>query len=157
MAALQTFTLAIWFRTTTPGGKLIGFGNAATGASTSYDRHLYLTDDGAVVFGIFPGVVKTIQSAAGYADGEWHQAVATLSSAGMHLYVDGALVADDPDVTGAQVDYDGYWRIGFDNLAGWTSAPVNQHYTGDLRFAQVFSEELSAADIAHVYSIGRAR
>ena len=33
------------------GGKIIGFGNAATGLSSSYDRHVYMQNDGKVVFG----------------------------------------------------------------------------------------------------------
>ncbi|WP_240148443.1 LamG domain-containing protein [Diaminobutyricibacter tongyongensis] len=152
MPALHTFTIAIWFRTSTPGGKLIGYGDAATGASSSYDRHLYLTDDGELVFGVFPSKVKTIQSPASYTDGNWHHAVATLSGSGMRLYVDGSEVAADPSVTRAQADYLGYWRIGYDNLDKWgPTTPGNHHFAGDLRYAQVYPEDLGAADIARLY------
>ncbi len=153
--ALQTFTIAIWFRTSTPGGKLIGYGDAATGASTSYDRHLYLTDQGELVFGVFAGEVRTIQSPAAYTDGNWHHAVATLSNNGMRLYVDGSQVGVDASVTSAQPDYAGYWRIGYDTLEKWgPTTPGNHYYTGDLRCAQIYSEDLGAADIAQLYQTG---
>ncbi len=36
----------LWFKTaTTAGGKLIGFGDAKSGLSNNYDRHLYMDDD----------------------------------------------------------------------------------------------------------------
>ncbi len=39
------FTISIWFRTSSvTGGKLIGFGNAQTGSSGQYDRHLYMNN-----------------------------------------------------------------------------------------------------------------
>ena len=42
----------LWFKTTTTtGGKLIGFGSAATGNSGSYDRHVYMLNNGQLSFG----------------------------------------------------------------------------------------------------------
>lgn len=101
------FTAIIWFKTTTAGGRLIGFGNAQTGTSTSYDRHLYLSNTGQVVFGVFNGAVSTAVSPATYLDGRWHQAAATLSTAGMALYLDGVPVASNTGTTTAQ-NYTGY-------------------------------------------------
>ena len=43
----QVFTVEAWFRTTTTtGGKIVGFGNATAGDSGSYDRHIYMQNDG---------------------------------------------------------------------------------------------------------------
>lgn len=42
-ASPTTFSIEAWFKTTTGGGRLVGFGNASTGTSTRYDRHVYLT------------------------------------------------------------------------------------------------------------------
>ncbi|MCU1572618.1 MAG: domain containing protein, partial [Micrococcaceae bacterium] len=37
------YTEELWFKTTTTnGGKLIGFGNASSGLSSGYDRHVYM-------------------------------------------------------------------------------------------------------------------
>ncbi len=41
-----------WFKTTTTrGGKIIGFGSNQTGTSSSYDRHVYMQNNGQLVFG----------------------------------------------------------------------------------------------------------
>lgn len=149
----QTFSLEIWFRTTVGGGKLIGLGNLATGPSSSYDRHLYLTDSGKLTFGVYPGAVRTITSPASYLDGAWHDAVATLGPStdpnpGMRLYVDGALVASDPTTTSAEAN-SGYWRIGYDNLAGWgPTQPTNFHFTGSLAFASTYTYVLTPAQVS---------
>ena len=43
----------VWLKTGA-NGRLLGFGNASTGASTSLDRNLYLTNSGTLVFGCAP-------------------------------------------------------------------------------------------------------
>ena len=53
-----------WFKTTTTaGGKIIGFGNRSTGNSTSYDRHLYMSNTGRLYFGVNPDA-RTISTTA---------------------------------------------------------------------------------------------
>ncbi|GAA1829324.1 LamG-like jellyroll fold domain-containing protein [Microlunatus capsulatus] len=154
-AAPNTFTVGIWFRTTTArGGKLIGLGNAQTGASGIYDRHLYLTDAGRVVFGVYNGAVRTVTSPAAYRDGGWHQAVATLSSAGMRLYLDGELVASDTATTTAEAVSGGYLRIGFDNLDGWPSTPTSRYFAGTLDEATFSTTALTAAQVAAQHEAG---
>jgi len=149
------FTVEVWFNTTTTtGGKLIGFGNAQTGTSNTYDRHVYLTNSGQVVFGVYPNAVRTVTSPSFYNDGAWHHAVATLSTAGMALYVDGTLVASDPAVTTAQA-YAGFWRIGFDNLNGWTSQPSSSYFAGSLAYAAVYTTALTATQVKSHYVAGR--
>lgn len=79
----NVFTVGIWFRTTTTrGGKLIGLGNLATGSSTNYDRHISMSNAGLLYFGVYPNAVRTVNGWTAYNDGQWHQAVATLSGAG---------------------------------------------------------------------------
>ncbi len=87
------YSLEAWFKTTTTsGGKIIGFGDVQTGISTNYDRHVYMQNDGRLVFGAWTGVANTITSASAYNDNAWHHVVATQSGNGMKLYVDGELV-----------------------------------------------------------------
>jgi signal peptidase I len=154
----STFTLEAWFRTTTGGGKLVGFGNQRTASSTTYDRHLFLTDNGAVVFGVHSGTAREVVSPSSYTDGRWHHVVATLGAVsptnGMRLYVDGTLVASRTDTTSAQT-YSGYWRIGFDNLASWSSAPDNPYFTGDLDEVAIYPTTLTAARVAAHYNARR--
>jgi Concanavalin A-like lectin/glucanases superfamily len=155
----QIFSIEIWFKTTTGGGKLIGLGTAKTGASGQYDRHMFLSNSGTLTFGVYPNAVKTVTSTATYLDGKWHDAIATLAPStdadpGMRLYVDGALVASDPTTTGAEDDT-GYWRIGYDNLAGWgANTPTNYFFTGSLAFASTYTYALTPAQVAAHYRAG---
>ena len=143
----NTFSIEIWFRTTIAGGKLIGFGNLLTGPSTNYDRHLYIDTGGLLVFGVYPNAVKTISSTTTVADGRWHHAIGTLSAAGQMLYLDGQLVATNTGVTTAQT-FTGYWRIGYDNLTGWTNAPTNAFFTGSLAWAATYPYALTGPQVA---------
>ena len=148
------FTQEIWFKTTTTsGGDLLGFANTQLGVSTSSDRQLYLTNGGRVVFGMSSGTIKTISSPKTYNDGSWHLADAVLSSAGEQLYLDGQLVASDATVTAAQ-NYLGYWRIGQNNLTGWTNAPTSSYLAATIDDAAVYTSALTAGQIAGHYTAG---
>jgi hypothetical protein len=152
----QTFTVEIWFRTTVAAGKLIGFGVSKTGASSQYDRHLYIASTGAVVFGVYSsGAHALVSPGTNYADGAWHSAVGTLSSAGTVLYIDGKQVAADPASTVAE-NYTGYWRVGYDTVGGsWPSAPPTGWFKGRLRYAAVYSTALTATQVKAHDAAGR--
>ncbi|BDZ51956.1 hypothetical protein GCM10025867_41970 [Frondihabitans sucicola] len=151
----QTFSEEVWFKTSTASGRLIGFGNALTGASSTYDRHIYLNTAGQLVFGTYNGTYKTISSTASYTDNAWHQVVATFSSStGMTLYVDGAQVAVNASYNLAQTNT-GYWRIGYDSITAWTGSGSNPYFTGSMRFASVYSTVLTAAQVQQHYNAGR--
>jgi PKD repeat protein len=144
-----TYSLELWFNTTTTnGGKLIGFGNAQSGLSSNYDRHVYMQNNGQLVFGTWTGSENTITSPLSYNDGQWHYMVATQGPDGMSLYVDGNLVGTNPQ-TSAQA-YSGYWRIGGDNTWGSNSP----YFTGSLDEVAVYDSELTPAEIAQHYQLG---
>lgn len=145
----DTFTVETWIKTSTNrGGRLVGFGSSRTGASTTADRHLYLTNSGAVVFGVIDGSVKrTVASGSGLNDGSWHLVAATLSSSGMRLYVDGELAASNGDVDSAAATT-GYWRVGYDRLAGWASAPQSDYFSGQVDNVVVYNTALSPGQLA---------
>ncbi|MDQ1608973.1 MAG: hypothetical protein QOE16_1705, partial [Microbacteriaceae bacterium] len=147
----DTFTTETWIRTTTTtGGKIIGFGSSNTGTSNSYDRHVYMDNAGKIWFGVYPGSVKTVNSAASYNDGQWHQIVASLGSNGMRLYVDGKRVGSRTDVTSGQ-QYSGYWRVGGDNLSSWTSKPTSNFFKGDIGQVAIYPTVLGPTTIANHY------
>ena len=153
--APKQFTTELWFRTTTTaGGKLIGYGNASSGSSGNYDRHVYMRNDGRLVFGVYPGGVQTVESSASFNDGVWHHVAASQSAAGMALYVDGELVGSNPSVTSAQ-DYAGYWRIGSDNLGGWPSSPSSSSFAGSIDEVAVYDFALSSSQLRNHYAIGK--
>lgn len=147
-----------WFRTSTGGGKLVGFGTqrAAASGSGNMDRHLYLSDTGVLYFGVHRTTRTVVSSGtATYLDDRWHHAVGTLGSTGTRLYVDGAQVAANAGATGAGATYNGYWRIGYDTLTGWTAAPTNPWFTGSLDEVAVYPRAITAAEVTEHYNEAR--
>ncbi|WP_231486516.1 PKD domain-containing protein [Candidatus Blastococcus massiliensis] len=145
----QTFTVEAWFQTTTTsGGKILGFGSSATGNSSNYDRHVYMNAAGRLNFGVYPGAERVVTSPDAYNDGQWHHVAASLSPAGMALYVDGVLVGSRTDTTSAQV-YNGYWRVGGDT--SWSGAA---YFAGRIDEVAVYPTALSADRVANHYSVG---
>lgn len=152
-AGPQQFTVEAWFKTnSTRGGKIIGFGSSASGNSSSYDRHIYLRNNGQVTFGVYPGAVKTVTSPNSYNNNQWHQVVGTLSAtSGMALYVDGQKVASDATVTTAQA-YNGYWRVGGDALSSWPSVPSSTYVSGTIDEVSIYNSPLSDLQISQHYA-----
>jgi trimeric autotransporter adhesin len=83
-------------------------------------------------------------------DGAWHQAVATLGSDGMMLYLDGKRVASRTDTTNGQA-YSGYWRLGGDR--GWDNT---SNFAGDIDEFSVYPSVLTPQQVnAHWRASGR--
>ena len=151
--ASDTFTAEAWFKTTsTSGGKILGFGNNPSGNSNNYDRHVYMSNDGRLTFGVHPGGVRVVSTADAYNNGDWHHVVATLSSGGMQLYVDGLLEGFDPGTTAGQGGFTGYWRVGGDNLGGWPNGPTSHYLAGTIDDVAIYPTALSSAKIRDHYT-----
>lgn len=152
----NTFSIETWFKTTsTKGGKIMGFGNDPAQTSTHYDKHIYMTASGQVIFGVYTGTTQTITAGGTYNDGAWHHVVASEGADGIKLYVDGTLGASNAGVTTSE-DYSGYWRVGQDNLSGWPSAPADANFIGSIDETAVYPTVLSAAQVADHYALGTA-
>ncbi len=150
------FAAEAWIKTTTTrGGKIFGYGSSQTGSSGTNDRNVYMRNDGKITFGVYPGSTKTITTSASYNDGQWHHIVGTLSANGLILYVDGVAVASDPSVVSAQDNYNGYWRVGYDNLSGWPSAPSSSSFSGGIDEFAVYPSALTASQVAAHYAAGK--
>ena len=146
-----TFSIEVWFKTTTTaGGMIAGFGSAVTGASGNYDRHIYMNNAGQIYFGVSSN--QTVHTTVNYNNGSWHQVVATIGPAGTMLYVDGALAASSASLTASSQTYSGSWRVGYDSLGGWTSAPSSNYFAGSLAEASFYGTQLSAARVAAHYA-----
>jgi len=152
----SSYSTELWFKTgTTNGGKLVGFGNAQTGMSGSYDKQVYLTNDGRLVFGVYNNGFDTVYSPAGFNDNQWHQVVATQGSAGMALYVDDHLVGSNG--ASANQGYSGYWRVGGDNLNAWPDQPSSAYFAGTIDEVAIYDSVLSAGQVdAHYTASGRS-
>lgn len=160
VAPSNTFSVEIWFRTTsTRGGQLIGFGSSASGVSAVADRRIWMTSGGVLLFSIRQNnSVRTISAPGTYNDGAWHHAVATLSSTGMRLYVNGVLQASNNRTTAYHYNpYGsvGYWRIGGDTTVGMSSA-IDTTLASSIDNAAVYSTTaLSDAAVATHFAAGR--
>lgn len=150
------FTLEFWFQVANgygSGGYLMGFGDASSGSSTNLDRLVYMNNSGQLTFGVNPGTRKTVTTTASYNDGSWHHVAASLGAAGLLLYVDGIQEGKDASTTTAG-SYSGYWRMGYDNLSGWASAPSSNYINGSIDEARVYSRQLSDKEVTGDYTAG---
>ena len=163
ITAPSTFSTEAWIRTDTlQGGKIMGFGNgqprrngSSIGYSSVYDRHVYMTNAGKLIFGTWSGgAARTVTTAASYNDNAWHHVVATQGAGGMALYVDGVLVGSNT-VAANQASI-GSWRIGGDSLtASWPDVPSSRQFKGSIDEFAVYPAPLTAAQVAAHNRLGR--
>ncbi|MFB7462128.1 DNRLRE domain-containing protein [Streptomyces sp. NPDC056224] len=151
----STYTIETWFKTnTTRGGKLVGFGNNQSRGSNQYDKHIYMTNDGRLVYGVYTGATRTVITSAAYNDDTWHHVVATQGPGGMTLYVDGAQKGTLNVTT--HENFSGYWHAGGDSLGGWPDRPTSEYWAGRLDETAVYPTVLSAAQVQHHYALATA-
>ncbi len=152
----QTFSIEAWFKTSSGynrGGKVVGFGSSQTGTSSHYDRQVYMTNSGNLIFGVWDGFAATVSSPGQYNDGNWHHVVATLDPTnGMALYVDGGLVdshaVDGSGNYGQAEHYNGYWRVGTDSLSSWPSSPTSSSFQGSIDDVAIYGQALTSTRVA---------
>jgi hypothetical protein len=143
----SAYSMELWFRgNTNDGGRLIGHGSSSSGTSGSYDRHVYMTNSGQLIFGVYAGSTVTIKSPASYNDGHWHHLVATQDGAGMRLYVDGAQVASNGETRGQS--YTAYLRVGADSLSGWPEKPSSNGFGGIVDEVAYYQHALTPQQVA---------
>ncbi|AGL17250.1 LamG-like jellyroll fold domain-containing protein [Actinoplanes sp. N902-109] len=149
-----------WFRTTsTRGGLITGYAASQTGTSAFSDRTLFMTSDGRVSFQTSTNVLiglgygTYITTTAKYNDGQWHHVVATQSSAGMALYLDGVLFQSNTE--GGSYVAGGYWRIGYmSDLSTKTNGPASSFFGGSLSNVAFYNTLLSAGQVMDHYIAG---
>ncbi|MEO6503361.1 MAG: LamG domain-containing protein [Jatrophihabitantaceae bacterium] len=153
-----TFSIEAWFKTTsTKGGRIFGFGNQQGGLdlygnpvpSRQYDKHIYLANDGRLVFGVHAGRAITLTTPGRYNNGAWHHVVGAQGPLGMTLYVDGRKIAQNTQAANAQ--YYGYWRMGGDNLTGWPLQPTSRFLAGTLDEVAVYNRVLTLTSVQRHY------
>ncbi|WP_319753928.1 LamG domain-containing protein [Streptomyces sp. AK02-04a] len=147
-----TFSIETWFKTTTTsGGKLVGFGDRQERPSVLYDDHIYMTNDGSLVFGVVNN--PTLASGPGFNNGKWHHVVATQGPAGMRLYLDGKLRAGNKAAP-SHLNYTGYWHVGGDTVANWLAAPSSPYFNGQIDETAIYPSVLSPAQVAQHHNLG---
>ncbi|WP_424211698.1 DUF7594 domain-containing protein [Streptomyces sp. BI20] len=153
----SSYTLETWFKTNTSrGGKLIGFGNNTTNTSGSYDKQIYMTNTGRLIFGVYNGSTRTISTGLfdTFNDNKWHHVVATQGPNGMALYVDGQNKGTN-NITTHQA-YSGFWHVGGDNLASWPNRPTSNFFAGQLDETAVYPKALTQAQAKAHYDLAKA-
>ncbi|MBU6402912.1 MAG: hypothetical protein KGS61_21540, partial [Verrucomicrobia bacterium] len=119
------------------GGQLIAFGDGRNGLNNLSDRYIEFNGTtGIIDFYVYPGFRVYLAAQNIVTDDRWHSAVATLSPAGMNLYLDGSKVATKPSVTSAYA-YSGYWQIG-SSIA-------------DIDDVRIYSRALSDSEVAALF------
>jgi len=108
-----------------------------------------MTSTGQLEFGVYNGATSAIESPGAYNDGQWHFLVAAQGSDGMHLYLDGKLVASG--ATSTAQSYLGYWSLGGVVNSGWPNRPSGA-FSGSISDAALFTNELTAAQIQAEYA-----
>lgn len=152
-AGPQTFSVESWIKTTTTsGGRIVGFGNSQADQSGNYDRHIFMQNDGKVVFGVWTGSATTVTSGAALNDGKWHHLVATMIPGRSELFVDG--VSQGTNTPTVAQGYDGYWRVGADNLNGWPNQPTSRAMVGSIDEVAIYPVQLSSSDVQWHYNLG---
>jgi signal peptidase I len=151
-----TFSLELWFRTTTTkGGKLIGFESTRNATSSTYDRHVFMSNDGRLVYGGWSSLLtQRLTSPNAYNDGAWHHLVVTakptLLAQSSVMYVDGSAVA--AGATTYTSSYTGYWRVGYGALGTGSGYPTSAGFAGSIDDVAIYPTQLSAARVAAHYT-----
>lgn len=144
---------SVWIKTTSPSGRVLGFGDTPWMTSGHRDRHIYLGNGGRVYFGMWSAGAKAVSSVGAYNDDQWHHVVATVSGSTATLYVDGKRVGQRDDISAPEV-YVGQWRLGGDRMSGWPAAGTTD-YAGAVDQVAIFPTALSDAQVAAQYALAR--
>ncbi len=151
--APNVFSFVMWFKTsTTNGGKIIGYGDGII-SSSNYDRHIYMTNNGNILFGVYDGNVTTLSSSLTYNDNNWHMVAASMGPSGMLLSIDGSDVSTNSVTTGQ--NYTGYLHIGYDNIGSWPNQPSSNYFGGSIAEVAVsVTQALTLSQMQQLFGIG---
>ncbi len=157
-AGTKAFSLAVWFKTSTTGRKILAFESSPNKTvSGGYDRMLWVGGDGKLYFGTYSNNV--IKSSERVDDNNWQYAVATFSGSESKLYLNGTEVATDP--SGAASTFIGYWRVGGYQAAGaWGNVENGSlqsgYFTGSIGQVSIYESRLTSDQVSTEHSNTRS-
>ncbi len=147
-----TLSASIWFKTTSQGSIMGGNTTQLDSTPTSWDRDLWIDPTGHLVFGINDaGSLDEVTSPGTYNDGNWHFVVVTYGALGEYMYVDGVQVAYNSAGLAGQA-YTMYWHLGYAYILGWTDTSTDYNFNGSLSQAGLYNTQLTASQVANLYS-----
>ena len=150
-AAPDSLSYELWFKTnTTTGGELVGLGSAASGNSGTYDRAVYMSNNGRLSFASYFGVWRTMQTTSAFNDNAWHHLVMAQGLDGSTMYVDGKTVASSRAIRYGRRGFNARVRIGGDVTSAFPNAPSSQWFKGSIDDVAVYPYGLTKAQaLAH--------
>ena len=143
-------------------GPIVGLTGNYTGggSSNNFDRMLYYSSNGNIVFGVSGGSNRVISSPKTYLDNQWHHLVGTLGPGGLTLYVDGQAVNANATYNSGATNYTGTLNFGWlsssFNGGGWTSTQDN-YTTALIDESAAWGRVLGAGEVLALYRRGANR
>ena len=149
--APTSLSYELWFKTnTTTGGELVGLGNNTSGNSTTYDRAVYMSNDGRLNFSSFFGVWRSMSTTDSYNDDAWHHLVVSQGLDGSTMYVDGQAKATASGIRYGRLNFSSRLRVGGDVTSAFPNAPSSQWFKGSIDDVSVYPYALTKAQtLAH--------
>lgn len=144
---VEAFTISLWIKTT-------GRGTWLTKIASPYSNNGYILFRnlvGQTHFRVASGSTTTtgIDFATTIWNGEWRHIVATYSSDGMKLYVDGVLDNSSSEYIGTlNIASSAYWNIGRDSRA---QDPIN----AEIDNLRIYDYELTPAEVLGLYNANK--
>jgi RHS repeat-associated protein len=154
--SLQAFAAQVWFKTSSPSGIILGGESSLGGTPTTYTPILYVDSSGYLEGQLWSdGSMHPLVSLAPVDDGSWHEAVLSVTSAGVEaLSVDGTVQA--AGTLGSTVQTESYATIGAgvstgwpDGVSGWTG------FDGQIADVALYDSALSGSTIETQYDAAR--
>jgi len=138
-------TLSVWFNASAPGGLASLVPN---GSSSNFG--LYLDSNGNLVF---DANGQSVTSSSTYTNNKWYQAVASVGSGGVQLYVNGASAAtSNTSISANPTVSPSAWTFGqLSNPSAFPSTPASATLTGDIALPATFPTQLTPGDISALY------
>ena len=144
--APASLSYELWFKTdTTTGGELVGLGNAASGNSTTYDRAVYMSNNGRLNFASYFGVWRSMTTTDSFNDNAWHHLVVSQGLDGATMYVDGKVKATDSGLRYGRRNFSARLRVAGDITSAFPNAPSSQWFKGTIDDVSVYPYALTKA------------
>lgn len=149
---IKPSAFSFWFRTDSIGGLLGQQNRDQLISPTQLVPMLYVDNNGTLRGKYWDGNTTTMAGPT-VNDGEWHHVVLTRGTTGQTLYLDSVEVANR---TASTLDLNMWWsQLGVAHTSGWINGNNNWFYfDGDMDQVKVFSDNLSAQQVAELFLEG---
>jgi len=146
----ESFTVLVWFKTTTANGAILGFSSLQDPWSPTYaDRMLWVDPAGKLVWGVYGTADDEIKTVAAVDTGSWVFAAASVGAAGASLDVNGTVVTNAAYTTAR--NYPGWWTMAWAYLSGWADTPSSDYFNGALAQLAIIPSQLSPGQVSTIY------